>query len=199
MLIPNLLPNNIILLIVISSIYFLLFNRDLVSFCYGINNNYVKTNYKLGLEFNNKLKNECINTFKFEKINSLKDFYRFQEFQKIITKYMFNKNINIDLLYKEITKNDEIYVVIFKLRLLEITMIIIYISSLYIIFIVLPIILINCFFIVITKIIYLILISLVIVILLKNINQSFDIYEIISNTISYYYNEQLKIINNYIT
>ena len=199
MLIPNLLPNNIILLIVISSIYFLLFNRDLVSFCYGINNNYVKTNYKLGLEFNNKLKNECINTFKFEKINSLKDFYRFQEFQKIITKYMFNKNINIDLLYEEINKNDEIYVVIFKLRLLEITMIIIYISSLYIIFIVLPIILINCFFIVITKIIYLILISLVIVILLKNINQSFDIYEIISNTISYYYNEQLKIINNYIT
>ena len=199
MLIPNLLPNNIILLIVISSIYFLLFNRDLVSFCYGINNNYVKTNSKLGLEFNNKLKNECINTFKFEKINSLKDFYRFQEFQKIITKYMFNKNINIDLLYEEITKNDEIYVVIFKLRLLEITMIIIYISSLYIIFIVLPIILINCFFIVITKIIYLILISLVIVILLKNINQSFDIYEIISNTISYYYNEQLKIINNYIT
>ena len=193
MLNPNLLPNSIILLIVLSSIYFLLFNRDLSSFCYGINNNYEEKNYKIGLEFKNNLKKECMNTFKFEEFNSINDFYRYQEFKKIITKYMFDPNINIDLLYENINQNDEIYVTIVKLRVLEIAIIIIYISSLYIVFIVLPIFLIQFIFNIITKILYLILIISVIAILLNNSNYSSnDIYKIYSNIISYFNIQELK-------
>jgi len=206
MLNPNLLPNSIILLIVLSSIYFLLFNRDLTSFCYGINNNYEEKNYKMGLEFKNNLKKECMNTFKFEEFNSINDFYRYQEFKKIITKYMFDPNINIDLLYENINKNDEIYVTIVKLRVLEIAIMIIYISSLYIVFIVLPIFLIQFIFNIITKILYLILIISVIAILLNNSNYSSnDIYKIYSYIISYfniqelknYFNKLIKWINKY--
>ena len=193
MLNPNLLPNSIILLIVLSSIYFLLFNRDLTSFCYGINNNYEEKNYKMGLEFKNNLKKECMNTFKFEEFNSINDFYRYQEFKKIITKYMFDPNINIDLLYENINKNDEIYVTIVKLRVLEIAIMIIYISSLYIVFIVLPIFLIQFIFNIITKILYLILIISVIAILLNNSNYSSnDIYKIYSNIISYFNIQEFK-------
>ena len=62
MLNPNLLPNSIILLIVLSSIYFLLFNRDLTSFCYGINNNYEDDEYTDGdtYEFDGELENTHI-------------------------------------------------------------------------------------------------------------------------------------------
>lgn len=198
MLNANLLPNTIILVIVLSSIYFLLFNRDMVSFCYGINNNYHEKNYKLGLEFKNNLKNECLNTFKFEKY-SIKDFYIYQEFQSIITKYMFDQNINFDLLYENIYKNEEIYVVIFKLRVLAIAMIIIYISSLYIFFIVLPIFLLKFIFAIISYILYLIIIVLVTALFLKNINYSSnDIYKTFLNILLYFDPDELKKnFNNY--
>ena len=101
------LSQKILLLVTLCISYFLFFNKDLCNFCYEIiyDNSYFSKNY-LDLEKKKKIKEECLNIFKFEKNQDLSNFYRYQEFQKRISKIFYNPNIDFPILFKNILKNN---------------------------------------------------------------------------------------------
>ena len=184
----NLLPNTVILLIIICASYYLLFNKDLSSFCYAIINGYsVSKDTIIGYEIRKNIKDECLNNFKFEALNSIFDIYRFQEFKKIIIKFMFDPNLNYQLLLKKYINDIEYNIILYNLRILEIAIMIIYISCLYIILIVFPIYLIKFIFNIIINVFSILILIFIMFIIFNNskllsfnINND-DISKIISN------------------
>ena len=170
------LSQKILLLVTLCISYFLFFNKDLCNFCYEIiyDNSYFSKNY-LDLEKKKKIKEECLNIFKFEKNQDLSNFYRYQEFQKRISKIFYNPNIDFPILFKNILKNNNFDQILIKLKLIDISFIILYIFTLYFLFFIIPYLLYKSI-VSIIKILFIFLLLIVIVLILfKLINENFSL------------------------